>query len=337
VVGARLVLLSTTHRVAAGLLSFAAWETLRTADEVYAATADHPLAAVLDDARVLLRVPAAVAPARSLATFLVERAEVATVVWLTGPDGDPGLPDALAELLSTRAESGGDVPEVELLPGSWDVPGARLLDLVDVMHRLRSPGGCPWDAEQTHASLLPYLLEEAYETVEVIESGDLTGLQEELGDLLLQVVFHARIGEEHPVEPWSVDDVAGGIVDKLISRHPHVFADVDVVDAAEVEANWETLKRAEKGRTSAVDGVPMAQPALALAAKLLSRAQKAGVEVELPPLTLPTPSALTERAVGELLLALVAAAQSAGVDAEAALRAAARDFARQVRTTEVAE
>ncbi len=334
---ARLVLLSTTHRVAAGLLSYAAWEALRTADEVYSASADHPLASALDDAGLLLRVPPAASP-RPLAAFLVERAGVGAVVWVTGPDGDPGLPDALAELLSARAEAGADeLPEIELLPGSWDVPGARLLDLVDVMDRLRSPGGCPWDAGQTHESLLPYLLEEAYETVEVIEAGDLVGLREELGDLLLQVVFHARIGEEHPLDPWSVDDLAGGIVDKLISRHPHVFSDADAATAADVEDSWEAIKRAEKGRSSAVDGVPLAQPALALAAKLLSRAAKAGVLVDVPELALPSAGALTSAAVGDLLLAVVAAARSAGVDAEAALRASSRGYALRVRASEASE
>src|SRR5262249_2654819 len=161
----------------------------------------------------------------------------------------------------------------------WDLPGARLLDLVAVMDRLRSPGGCPWDAEQTHRSLLPYLLEEAYETVEAVETDDLVGLREELGDLLLQVVFHARLGEEHPQQPWSADDVAAGIVDKLVARHPHVFGGPDgaLATAEQVEGRWEEMKRAEKGRTSAVDGVPLDQPALALAAKLLGRAARAGV------------------------------------------------------------
>ena len=128
--------------------------------------------------------------------------------------------------------------------------------------------------------MLPYLLEETYETVEAVETSDLVGLKEELGDLLLQVVFHARIGEEHAEQPWSVDDVAAGIVDKLVSRHPHVFGDADATTADDVERSWETLKRAEKGRTSAVDGVPLAQPALALAAKLVARADKAGVVVD---------------------------------------------------------
>ncbi|WP_322789968.1 MazG family protein, partial [Pseudokineococcus marinus] len=162
-------------------------------------------------------------------------------------------------------------------------PGARLLELVAVMDRLRSPGGCPWDAEQTHASLAPYALEEAYEVVEAVESGSPEHLREELGDLLLQVVFHARVAQEAPEgERFDVDDVAAGIVAKLVHRHPHVFgaeaggsAD-DALSAADVEAGWEARKRLEKGRASAMDGVPAALPALARAAKLLGRARRAG-------------------------------------------------------------
>src|SRR5205085_4697881 len=222
------------------------------------------------------------------AGHLLRRAAVADVVWLLAPDGDAGLTDELAKLLGNAA----DPPEVELVAGSWDLAGARLLDLVAVMDRLRSPGGCPWDAAQTHRSLLPYLLEETYEAVEAVETDDLVGLREEMGDLLLQVVFHARLGEEHPDRPWSVDDVAAGIVDKLVSRHPHVFGgtqtsgDPAARTAEQVEESWEELKRAEKGRTSAVDGVPLGQPALALAAALVDRATRAGLDVPLP-----TPSA----------------------------------------------
>ncbi len=116
--------------------------------------------------------------------------------------------------------------------------GARILELVEVMDRLRSPGGCPWDARQTHRSLVEYLVEEAYETLEAIETDDDDGLREELGDLLLQVVFHARIGQENPENAWDIDDVAGGIVDKLIRRHPHVFGGTDALSAEQVETNW---------------------------------------------------------------------------------------------------
>ena len=326
----RLVLLSTTHRVAPGLLSWAGWSALTSADEVYAASADHPLAGALDAADVVLRVPDGPGDPVSRVDHLLRRAGSASVVWLVAPDGDRAMTDELAR----RLVAAQDPADVELLAGSWDLPGARLLDVVAVMDRLRSPGGCPWDAAQTHRSLLQYLIEEAFETVEAVETDDLDGLREELGDLLLQVVFHARLGEEHPERPWSVDDVAAGIVDKLVSRHPHVFGpDAGAGRTPEqVEASWDELKRAEKGRTSAVDGVPMGQPALSLTAKLLGRARRAGVQVPLPE-PAPLPPEPTEDEVGELLLAVVAAA-GAGVDPEAALRAAARRYAEAVRATE---
>ena len=146
--------------------------------------------------------------------------------------------------------------------GSWDPPGARLLDVVAVMDRLRSPGGCPWDAEQTHQTLAPYLLEEAYELIEAIELDDLAHLREELGDVLLQVAFHSRLAEERQApERFSIDDVAADLVAKLIRRHPHVFAGREVASAAEVAANWEAIKAAEKRRGSVTDGVPLGQPA----------------------------------------------------------------------------
>ncbi|WAX55922.1 MazG family protein [Jatrophihabitans cynanchi] len=155
---------------------------------------------------------------------------------------------------------------------------SQLERAVQVMDRLRSPGGCPWDAAQTHESLTRYLLEETYEVIEAIETGDLALLREELGDLLLQVLFHARLAEELPDdERFDIEDVAGALAGKLISRHPHVFGDMQVASVEEQTELWEELKVAEKGRTSAVDGVPLAQPALALTAKLISRAQRAGL------------------------------------------------------------
>ncbi len=204
------------------------------------------------------------------------------------------------------------------------------------MERLRSPGGCPWDAEQTHASLVKYLLEEAYETAEAIEDGDERALREELGDVLLQVVFHARIAAERPASQgggWDIDDVAGGIVDKLVRRHPHVFGDTVARTADDVEANWERLKAVEKGRTSAVDGVPLAQPALALASALIGRAAKSGLDV---PVTNPVevPASVTDETIGDLLLAVVALARKSGIDAETALRAAARRYRARVQEAE---
>jgi XTP/dITP diphosphohydrolase len=201
--------------------------------------------------------------------------------------------------------------------------GAALLELVAVMDRLRGPGGCPWDAEQTHASLAGYLLEEAHEAVEAIDHGDLDALREELGDVLLQVVFHARVAQEQP-EGWDVDDVARGIIAKLIRRHPHVFADVTVSGASEVEANWDAIKQAEKQRESILDGVPVALPALARAAKLVGRADKAGLDVAVP----------GSGSIGDRLLALAAEAQRAGFDPEAELRGALTAWGEAVRAAE---
>jgi XTP/dITP diphosphohydrolase len=191
-----------------------------------------------------------------------------------------------------------------------------LLRVVAVMDRLRSPGGCPWDAAQTHRSLAKYLLEETYETLEAIETDDMGLLREELGDLLLQVLFHARLAEELPEEQrFSIDDVASDLVAKLVHRHPHVFGDVEVAGAHEVNENWERLKAAEKARTSIVEGVPMGQPALALAAKLVSRAQHAGTDVP-----------IGGDGFGPRLLALVHEAVAAGVDPELALRETSRAY-----------
>ncbi len=155
--------------------------------------------------------------------------------------------------------------------------GEQLDRAVEVMDQLRSPGGCPWDAEQTHESLARYLIEETYEVLEAIETGDETLLREELGDILLQVLFHARIASERSEAEggFDIEDVAGDLVDKLVRRHPHVFSDAHAPDADAVNETWEMQKIAEKGRTSATDGVPLAQPALALAGKLVSRVNRA--------------------------------------------------------------
>ncbi len=193
------------------------------------------------------------------------------------------------------------------------------------MDRLRSPGGCPWDAAQTHESLTRYLLEEAYEVIEAIETGDLALLREELGDLLLQVLFHSRITEELPPgEAFGIQDVAQDLVDKLVRRHPHVFAGADAGSAEELNETWERQKVTEKGRTSAVDGVPLNQPALALAAKLVSRARRAGI-VLAPPAGEP---------IGDRLMRVVIEAVEAGVDPEAALRRAARSYRAAIRAAE---
>ena len=197
--------------------------------------------------------------------------------------------------------------------------GSQLQRLVEVMDTLRSPGGCPWDAEQTHESLLKYLLEESYEFVDAVQSGNRVDMREELGDVLLQVYFHARMAQEHPTDPFSIEDVAQGIADKLIRRHPHVFEGVEVRDSQEVLENWEEIKKKEKGRTSPLDGVAMSQPALPLVEKLLYRAEKYNVDVKVPD-SVSIDGAADESAVGQALLAVIAWAHANGIDAEAALR-----------------
>ena len=236
----------------------------------------------------------------------------------------PGAPaGADWVLLTTDLAQAPEADEVIVAPR-----GAALLDAVAVMDRLRSPGGCPWDAEQTHESLLQYLVEECYELYQAIEDGDGPAVREELGDVLLQVLFHARVAADGD---WSfdIDDVAGDLVAKLVGRHPHVFAGVsgtERIDTAErQEHRWEELKRAEKQRDSSVDGVPLGQPAVALAAKLVSRTARAGLPADLLP---------AGAGAGEQLFAVAAEAKLAGGDPEAALRTAARRFADDVRAAE---
>ena len=206
--------------------------------------------------------------------------------------------------------------------------GAALLDAVAVMDRLRSPGGCPWDAEQTHESLLPYLVEECYELYQAIEDGDGAAMREELGDVLLQVLFHARVAAEAEadgaVRHRRRRRRSGGQ-----ARRPapaRLRRGTERIDTAErQEHRWEELKRAEKQRDSSVDGVPHGQPAVALAAKLVSRTARAGLPADLLP---------DGPGLGERLFADAARAKLAGDDPEAALRTAARRFADDVRAAE---
>lgn len=201
-------------------------------------------------------------------------------------------------------------------------PGERLVEAVAVMDRLRAPGGCPWDVEQTHESLLRYLIEETYELVQAVEDGDRDALLEELGDVLLQVLFHARVASERTSGPFDIDDVAAALVDKLVGRHPHVFAGGDpaVHDAASQERRWQELKQHEKGRTSVTDGVALGQPAAALAAKLTRRAERAGFPADLLP--------------DDPLFAPVARGALTGADPEGELRATARAFGEDLRAAE---
>ena len=204
--------------------------------------------------------------------------------------------------------------------------------LVEVMDQLRSPGGCPWDAEQTHESLIKYLLEESYEFIDTIAESDRIGMREELGDILLQVYFHSRIAQDHPTDPFSIEDVARGIANKLIRRHPHVFEDLEVSGTQEIIENWEEIKAREKGRTSALDGVALAQPALPLVEKLLYRAEKYKVHVQLTKYKSDKPA--TEENVGEALASIIAWARDNEIDPENALRLYGRQIAAQIKQAE---
>jgi XTP/dITP diphosphohydrolase len=292
-----LTILATSPRVAPGLLTFEAWSILRDAP-VVTAPAGHPQLAALAAAGVAVTV-AADPPSAG--------------VWLA-PPGPAEVP-AGARLIEAAA----------------DLPGAHLLDLVVTMDRLRAE--CPWDAKQTHLSLAPHLLEEPYEALEALESGNLEAFREELGDVLLQVVFHARIASD-----FTVDDVADGIVAKLVRRHPHVFGSVTVADAEEVKRNWDAIKKQERAEQavapgggdvipSALDGVPFGQPALALSAQLQRRAERAGAPESLTELD-------GEHGLGTELFRLVSRARLAGLDPELELRAAARRYGERVRAWE---
>lgn len=332
----------TSPRVPAGLLTATAWRVLDGADVVAAYDVASPLARVASAEGITVRaIPSATAAG------LLDLAEHERVVWIAGPDGDDELvrdlaaevvrrgdpaPDGMLGGPADRAaagDDGGSGPVVEVVVGSYDPAGARLLDLVEVMDRLRRE--CPWDKSQTHESLVRYLVEEAYETIEAIESGDRDHLREELGDLLLQVMFHARLAAEDPDSPFDINDVAGGIVDKLVRRHPHVFGDVDATDVATVEANWDEIKAAEKARTSIMDGIAPGLPALALTAKVVERIAKGRAELSVP---LPDDPAYTAETLGDVLFALVAAAFAANLDPEQALRARVRREIDAVRAQE---
>ncbi|MEV0614941.1 MazG family protein [Nonomuraea sp. NPDC050404] len=309
-----LIVVTTSPRVAPGLLSHQAWQALRSGP-VLTGSEVHPLLPYLAEAGIVVEV------VRPDPEALASRAAAETVVWLAEQDGEDFM-----RAVGHAAVALADPPLIEVLPGSYDLPGARVLDLVAVMERLRTE--CPWDRKQTHETLVPYLLEEAYEVLETIEHGDYPALREELGDLLLQVVFHARVAEG-----FDMDDVAAGIVEKLVRRHPHVFGSVRAESAEEVNDNWEAIKAAERAakstESSALDGVPMGQPALSLAAQLLRRAERAGAPESL--------SAAVGQGVARELFDLVRRAAEAGLDAEAELRGAARSYRDRVRTWESSE
>jgi XTP/dITP diphosphohydrolase len=324
---ARIILLVTSPRLPAGLLTAAAWDAVRQFPVFAAAESEQ------SDALRHAGVPVTVIdtdPDRLLAEISEMSGKAgghpgagdgAAVVWLAGAGGDQDF----ARRLGLRLTREPELAELELMYGSWDPPGARLLDAVAVMDRLASPGGDPWKRAQTHRTLAQYMLEEAYEAFDAIESDDLETLREELGDVLLQVVLHARMAEELPDgTAWGIDDVAGGLVEKMVRRNPHVFAGADITDIDEITANWERIKKAEKARGSVLDGIAFSQPALALAAKILQRAERAGLDVPLP----------AGDELGPALLRVVAEARAAGVDAEAELRRATLTYAAEVRSAE---
>ncbi|MEV0127419.1 MazG family protein [Dactylosporangium sp. NPDC050688] len=306
------VLLVTSPRLPAGVLTAQAWDVVRA----------HPVltAADSEQAGALRAAGATVTVVEPAVTVLLDAlAAHGTVVWLAAPDGD----EQLARELGLRLAREPGLATLELLYGSWDPPGARVLDAVTVMDRLMHPEiGDAWKRAQTHASLAPYLLEESYELYDAIRDDDPEAVREELGDVLLQVVLHARLAED--TAGFSLDDVAGDLVAKLIRRNPHVFAGTEVGGIDDIIANWEQIKQAEKSRASAVDGVALSQPALALTAKLLHRVARAGLTVDFTP----------EDPLGAALFALVVQAHEQGRDAEAALRAAALSYMDAVRRAE---
>ncbi|KAF4409791.1 MULTISPECIES: nucleoside triphosphate pyrophosphohydrolase [Streptomyces] len=320
----RIVLLTTSHRVAPGLLSWAAWQTLHAADRVLCADAGHPQLPYLREAGIEVELVGGTGPTAE--ELVDDCAGGRTVVVVPPGEGDRRLTDGLARLAGSGRVR---MPDLELLPGSYDLPGARLLDLVQVMDAIRV--GCPWSSKQTHEDLAKYGIEETYELVEAIEDGDREALREELGDVLLQVVFHARIAQDDPEEPFTVDDVAGTIVEKLIHRHPHIFGDETAETAEDVIGHWLRRKAVEKNRASVTEGIPLGQPALALAGKLASRVRTAGLDVPLPAAG---DAAGDGEGMGEALLALAVRAEAAGVDPESALRAAARVYRDAVRAAE---
>ena len=344
----RLVLIDTADQLP-GLLPLHAWSALMSSELVLVADEDHPFVAHLDMAELRFEVlPPLGEESVSLAGIdlmgggdprLVRRArhvvqrvqETDEVSYLFGPRDD----ESFTQVLGMEAARAGI--EVEVVYFMAAPKGLRLLELVGIEERLLGPGGCPWDREQDHRTLAEYAVEEVFELIEAIESGDAAHIREELGDVLLQVVFHAQIAEAEG--RFTIDDVAGGVADKLVRRHPHVFADVQVADAAEVMANWDELKAAEKPEREGVfDGIPAGQPALGYVRKLQSRAAKTGfdweadgeaadrIRLELEEFLAAGSDAQREGEIGDLLMSVVGLARRHGVDPELALRGAARRF-----------
>ncbi|MPZ88843.1 MAG: nucleoside triphosphate pyrophosphohydrolase [Nitriliruptorales bacterium] len=347
---ARLVLVDTADQLP-GLLPLHAWSAVMSSDLIMLGAEDHPFRAHLENAELRVEIAAQVDEGAALsrtdllagmspqakrrAEAIVDRVRnEGQVAYLFGP----GDEEPFTRVLGMEAARTG--VEVEVVYFGVRPKGNRLLELVAVQERLRAPGGCPWDAEQTHASLARYAVEEVYELLEAIESGDRDALNEELGDVLLQVVLQSQIAEDEGT--FTIDDVAGGIIDKLVRRHPHVFADMVAKDADSVMANWEQLKAAEKPeRTGVFDGVPPAQPALQYVEKLQSRAAHAGfdweadaeaaqrVALELEEFLAAGDDRTRAKEIGDLLMSVVGLARRHRIDTELALRGAAGRFRRR--------
>jgi XTP/dITP diphosphohydrolase len=349
---ARVVLVASSPRLPL-LFPPQTWRALDAARPVLVLDRDHPSLPALDVAEVPWEVlaPAAdtgpagrdlllVGQGLDVEAVALARRQADALLDLARRDGSatlllPPVNDGpLVQLVADRAAR--SHVEVEAVYPVGEPKGSALLDLVATETRLRGPGGCPWDHEQTHASLARHLVEEAYEVLDAIEEGTPEHLREELGDLLLQVVFHAQMAED--AGDFDIDGVARAITEKLVRRHPHVFGELRVASAGEVVRNWETIKRDEEGRTDPMAGIPAALPALQLAAELQKRAAGDGfawpsvqgpvakVREELDEVVDATEPEHLEWEVGDLLFAVVALAGANGVEPEAALRRAARRF-----------
>lgn len=348
---ARLVLIDTSDALP-GLLPLHAWTALMSSELVVVANADHPFVPHLDAAGLRWQTVSGGAGAASLAgvnllgaspdqtaraDWVVSRAqEVGDLAYLFGPADH----ETATRTLGMQAANAG--VEVEVVYFGVTPKGTRLLELVAVEERLRGPDGCPWDREQTHASLMRYGVEEVHELAEAVAAGDHEAIREELGDVLLQVVFHAQIAEDEG--RYDIDAVAGDIADKLVRRHPHVFGDESAGDASSVMSRWDELKAAEKAeRTGPFDGVAGGQPAIPLAEKLQQRAAKLGFDWpdagadalaqarrQLDGLAAAEPGSQGfADALGDALAVLVAVARRHGIDAEQALRRSAQRFQRR--------
>ncbi len=262
----------------------------------------------------------------------------------SGTDGPETMALSLGEVASQPDDARYDALYLPPLDPLDDLRAPTTLGYITA--RLRAPGGCPWDREQTPASLTPYMLEEAHESVDAIERGDVADTVEELGDVLLQVVLHSQLAEEEG--RFTLADIAAEVNAKLVRRHPHVFGDVSVSNSSEVLRNWESIKRVEKGekRTSVLDGVPLALPALLLAQTIGRKAAKVGfdwpdvagtldkVREEIDEIAAAVSEEERREEVGDLLFALTSVCRHLGVDAEQSLRAATRKFETRFRHVE---